>query len=758
MASLRELALTSPLRSLDRQSRRRLVGAVAALAGLGGAWAGCHPTAQPPVDAALTAMLAAAVAWSSAHARRWTWPWLAGWAALATVNRPAVALMGVLALSGALASVQARRRHQTTGVVIGALAVQSLLRIEASGSLWRPTTVVAVAVLPVLVSGYRLMPAGERRWVRRGGLALAGVAVLASVSALITVAIVKGRLERAVTRSEAAVAGVGAGEQPSALADLAAAEDDFSTASDLLGSPLLLVARSTPVVGPHVEALRDLAEVGADLDRTAIVNLDQVDYERLAYRAGRVDLDEVAAISVPLTEVRRSLTSADRRAADIDSPWLLGVLTERIDDLRRSLAATGRQADTAQVAVDLAPDMLGADGPRRYLVVFPSPSEMRGGAGFVGSFAVLDAVDGRVELTESAGIRTLISARPAGERRITGLEEYSERWGRLQPADFNQDILASPHFPWDADAFAQVADQSGRGEVDAVIAMSPAALAALLEITGPATVPGRAEPLLPEDAEEFLQLGQYLEFDDDERRSDALEELTRTTFDRLTTGSLPSPERLGDLLGPLVPTHDLQVWSTRPAEQRLLGRLDVTGAFPEAGAHDLVHVSGTNGGNSKIDVFLHRVVTVEPRRDETTGEITSTVRVALRNDAPDSGLPRYVIGNGQGRPNGTNRQLLGVTTPLLLESATVDGRPVGMGSGNERGFHVYERYVDVGPGDTVVVELELRGTIAGMDRYRLVVPAQLMVNADRLVLRGGLVGRDRPLVLDRRRDVVHGDG
>ncbi len=96
--------------------------------------------------------------------------------------------------------------------------------------------------------------------------------------------------------------------------------------------------------------------------------------------------------------------------------------------------------------------------------------------------------------------------------------------------------------------------------------MQPAGLAALLALTGPVPVPGRAEPLRPDEAEGYLQIGQYLENDDDDVRSEALEAITRAVFDRLTTGTLPSPRTLGEQLGPLVPTKGFQMW--RPARAR----------------------------------------------------------------------------------------------------------------------------------------------------------------------------------------------
>ena len=48
----------------------------------------------------------------------------------------------------------------------------------------------------------------------------------------------------------------------------------------------------------------------------------------------------------------------------------------------------------------LAFDTLYAEGQRRYLIMFTSPVEARGMAGFLGNYAVVEIDDGRIDVTE----------------------------------------------------------------------------------------------------------------------------------------------------------------------------------------------------------------------------------------------------------------------------------------------------------------------------------------------------------------------
>ena len=65
----------------------------------------------------------------------------------------------------------------------------------------------------------------------------------------------------------------------------------------------------------------------------------------------------------------------------------------------------------AQVAT-LLPPMLGADGPRTYLLVSLNSAELRSAGGIVGAFAVLHAEDGAVDADRPA-----LDHRPEGHRR-----------------------------------------------------------------------------------------------------------------------------------------------------------------------------------------------------------------------------------------------------------------------------------------------------------------------------------------------------
>ncbi|QXC61272.1 DUF4012 domain-containing protein [Aquihabitans sp. G128] len=83
----------------------------------------------------------------------------------------------------------------------------------------------------------------------------------------------------------------------------------------------------------------------------------------------------------------------------------MGPLRSRVDDFHAEVRDASDDADLADDLVRVVPDLLGRRGPRRYLVAFLQPAELRAG-GFGGSYAELEADDGDVELCGPAASTT----------------------------------------------------------------------------------------------------------------------------------------------------------------------------------------------------------------------------------------------------------------------------------------------------------------------------------------------------------------
>jgi hypothetical protein len=429
--------------------------------------------------------------------------------------------------------------------------------------------------------------------------------------------------------------------------------------------------------------------------------------------------------------LRRSTARLDA----IDRTWLLPPVAHRLDDFDERLVGAADDAQTAEDVLRIVPGLLGGDGARHYFVAFTNPAEARGLGGLLGNYGELEAIEGEVRMTRSGSTLDIEPPVP-GVRVLTGPKEYLDRYGRYRPADYLRDATFSPHLPSVAEVISQLYPQAGGSEVDGVLVLDPYALAALLEFTGPIEVPGYPTTLTSENLADITLKQQYIDFADrNDVRKDLLVDATEIAFDRLLEGDLPSPGDLIDALGPMVRQRRLMFWSPIESEQSLFTSIHADGTMPAADGQDAFMLVHQNYGNSKIDAYLQRSISYEAVVDESTGRVESTVTITLRNDAPATGLPRYVIANHRGEPSGSNVMNLTAFTALTVRSATLDGEPVRLAGGTEGGLNAFDLRLAIPSKGTRRLVLDLVGGVdLRLSPYRLTLAPQGAVNPDRVAV------------------------
>jgi hypothetical protein len=711
----------------------RIVAGLAAVAAVAGAFAPGAPTGLAPADAVLQGAVAALVTLAGGRARRWSILLLAAVAVATALGWTYVPAL--LALALALAMAARRQRLRVLGAVSAALAVQALLRQDPYLFQGASMLVGTVAVVPVLVSAHRRTRSrGRKRNLVIAGAVL-GLATLAVVVFAVAAILAAPHLRDGANEARAALSAARRGDTTEAEERLARSSEAFGVAQGYTGGPWALPARLVPVVSQHVDAVHVATDQGLAMTEAGTSVARVGDYQDLRYESGRIDLGQVRELTAPLGRASQVLGAAQARFATLDRSWLVTPFDDELDDLVVEVGGAAEEASMAARAVEAAPGLLGADGPRTYFVAFVNTAEERGGGGFLGAYGELTAIDGELELTRSGPIRELISARRPGERTLDGPADYLDRYGQFSPADFFQDVTFSPHFPYTADVIGQLYPQSGGTEVDGVISLDPYALAALLEFTGPIDVPDYDEPLTADNAADVILREQYLTFADEDNslRRDLLTDASEIAFDELTAGSLPGPEQLIEVMGPMVRERRLQLAATEPIEQDLFEAIGADGALPPPDGSDAFMVAHQNFGNSKIDAYLQRSVDYDVRVDPSTGAVASTATITMRNDAPPDGLPRIVIGNGRDAPFGTNLMVLSLYSPLELTGAELDGADLTMIRSNEAGLATYTARVDVPPLSTRTLTVSLEGGVdLSAGRYDLTVMPQAMVNPDEI--------------------------
>lgn len=698
------------------------------------------------IDAVLVVVAVAAVTWTSAWVSWWAPTTVAGVAATVAFSWvPGVAAAVAFVVGGALASV--RRSGPVVQSLVTAVALNALIRSELQLFFGASALVGVAAGLVVVVAGLVGVAPSIRR--RTSFVVAALLTAVVAIVALFGVSMLAARASL-LDGNELARRGLtelAMGEVSSAQGMLEQAAAAFDTADSHASGLLSQPARLVPVLAQHRAAVSRVSSTSANSLGEIAEQLAAIDLGSLRVSQGRIDLDAIDALVGPVERLRSEVDALWSALTDAQDPWLIEPLRNRLTDLAEEVESERDRIDQMAEVLDRAPSMLGADGPRSYLVVFTTPVEARGHGGFVGNYAEVRVDGGRITL-EEFGRNTTLNRRGDRPRVVSGPDDWLGRYGRF---GFDSgpggtvgevpwlNVTMSPHFPSTGAVMAELYQQSGGRPVDGVFALDVESVAALLRFTGPVRVEERGVDLNADNAVRFLLIEQY-RIDDQADRADVLEVVSREVIDRLLEDSFPGPVALGRTFGPFVEEGRVTGYSVHADEQLLLERLGMTGALPSPTDGDVVAVSLNNSGGSKIDYFLDVAMDYVVTSEDAASS-RADLMLSLTNWAPTTGWPEYVIGNLVDRPVGTSRLWVSVHTGRTVVTVELDGEPVGFEVLEEAGLAAIGVIVELPPGATRSLEFEFGSEplpLSGGARTSVRTPAAARPFSTTVTLTNGL--------------------
>lgn len=542
---------------------------------------------------------------------------------------------------------------------------------------------------------------------------------------------------------EAATRALGAardGDTITARGSFEQAAQSFRDARDKLENPLTSTGLGIPFLASNVRAAQTLADIGTDLAEAGESLTAAVDPDALQVVDGRLPVEEVRKITPELDHGAAALADARARLDDLRrDPYLVEQVRDAVDKVYRQLARADREASHTSAAAKLAPAIFGADGDRTYLLVVQNNAESRATGGFVGSYALITAHDGKLDVGDIIRTTTWNQAvRDQGPVSYDAPDDYKRRYGQYRPDTTLQNINLSPDFPSVGEALMSLAPQAGLPKVDGVLSVDPAGLAALLELTGPVDVEGWPTPIDSGNVVNVTLRDAYEAFADTPERADFLGDVAKAAVDKATSETLGKPAEIAKVLGRAAHAGHLDLAFARPEEQALAVDLGVSGRLDPVQS-DALAVTTSNFGGNKIDYYLDRSVDyrvmLTPNDTRTSARASSDLSIDLDNTAPATGLPQVVI--GPFIPDrfvaGENRLFLSMYSPLTFLTASVDGRTTAVGPGRERGRNVYSMLQRIPAETEKTTVARLAGTVSLHDGwYELRVRAQPTLNPDRL--------------------------
>ena len=442
-----------------------------------------------------------------------------------------------------------------------------------------------------------------------------------------------------------------------------------------------------PFVGANAGAVGDLADAvapvlsaGAPLADVASSALDG----GLRDSSGAIDVSVIADAAPALVNLSEAMSRAESILGALDPGTLRSEIAEPLADIRQEIIDAVPAVDTAADVASRLPAMLGADGPRSWLLLLQNPAESRGSGGFPGAYVELKADNGRLSVG-AAGTSAILN-----EGRIprsAATDDAQQMWGDrlLRWSTFSD----GPHFPTTG-ALAVAGMKELGVDVDGVIAVDPATVAAILEVAGPVTVDGRE--FTSENVAKFFTVDVYREFPDPVVRDQVSMQIVTAALSAVLTQPLDLLDLADAMRGP-VDEARVRAWSSVPGEEEWLATTPIGGSVSEEPGSN-VAVAFSNSAANKMDAFVSTSVTYRPGTCPTAERQTSTVELTVRNDAPTD-LPLETRNYGRSDvpdpPEGSTSLVPYIYAPAGAgyESATIDGEPVELFGKFERGRPVF---------------------------------------------------------------------
>jgi hypothetical protein len=474
------------------------------------------------------------------------------------------------------------------------------------------------------------------------------------------------------------------------------------------------MARLVPWAGNSADAAAAMADAGRSLSSAGITLVDAFHtlpdgIGSLAPQGGIVPLSRYAALAGAVATAGNQAASATATLAAAPDSFMPSMIARARWDAEAETGRLATDLDGLGALLNGASTFGGADGPQRYLVLAQNPAELRGTGGLWGAYAIMTLDHGREQVSQARPVKSLRRF-PAG-RVPDPSADYARNYDENGGAGSWQNMNMTPDVP--SAARAALANYAlGEGtHLDGVFTVDPFALRSFLEVTGPIHSPA-VGMITAQNVVDVTTNRAYTDFPNSNQRKDVLGSIATTVFDRFLQMDGQAIARLMVISNAAAEGH-LRIYSTNPTIEGALTTLGIDGAVSQP-AGDIMGVTVNNASGGKVDFYSTRQVDYDVQLGGT-GEAVSAATVTIRNGAPTSGEPRYVIGPNPNVPGAKAGDQIPITTvwchaPCTLASATRDGKSVSVATGSENGVPWLQDYRTIPAGSTGTLSVVWRSS------------------------------------------------
>lgn len=422
-----------------------------------------------------------------------------------------------------------------------------------------------------------------------------------------------------------------------ARASFERARERFASAGNRLrGDPLVTAARRLPLIGGQADAAVEMAAIGESAGAIGIDGVDAAsEVDRIRSQDGTL-LEKTmlvfGAADPHMANIEASLTSVDARRGRIGDTALLPPMRSAIDELDGQRQELADFLDEYRRARAFAPDFLGFEGPRTYLIMAQNEAELLPGGGLVSVVGTMRLNQGRIEELEFR------DAVQFGEEWMDRTNVYIEPPRPLKQyllKDTSWNLLVSnwsPDFSTSAATAQQFFRWGGGPQVDGVIGINVRTLEALLEVTGPVYLEDFDVTVDAQNAFDLTEAHTRVAFEPQgDRKQEFIAVLADQVLDRVLNPAPGSWSALLDTVRGLGDERDMQLYSYNPRLQSLIREFGWDGELVQPEDSDYLMLVDASVHSTKLNAVLDEDVDVEVRLDGD-GNATTTVTVDYFND------------------------------------------------------------------------------------------------------------------------------
>jgi len=415
-----------------------------------------------------------------------------------------------------------------------------------------------------------------------------------------------------------------------AQSDLNSALESFSTAQNILDKDhkaLVYVMSVLPIVGEQVQSRQHLLLAGHHL---ALGNTYLV--KGIKETGEGVNLPMTEKLSVLAEHLRSAIPQYEEAINDllqVDESIIPVEYQQSFYDFKILFSTFVNDMKDIRLLSQSLDALLGSEQPKRYLVMFQNPHELRPTGGFMGSFAILDVQKGRVTNLEipAGGTYDLQGQLDVFIKPPTPLQVLNKRW------DF-QDANWFPDFPTAAKKIAWFYQHGRNSTVDGVIAINATVLERFLSVLGPLSVEKFGMQVASEDALVKLQKQVEVDYDKEENKpKEVIGDLAGQLLNRMQGLNTISAVRLAAELHEALAQKEIQVFvENQTKELAGLQEFGWTGEIASTNdKQDYLLVVNTSVSGNKSDARMEQTIDHQAVVQDD-GSIIDTVVIKRKNN------------------------------------------------------------------------------------------------------------------------------